>query len=65
METKRGLLSMQVGDIVRYGNWFKCYPGEVGIIIEGEKPYFFVFWHDREPEWEDLCELEVVSSASR
>ena len=55
---------MQVGDIVQYGNWYTSKPGDFGIIVEGENPYFLVFWNAREPEWEDECELQVISNAS-
>ena len=65
LETKQGLLSMQVGDIVKYGKWYSSKPGDFGIIVEGDAPFFLVFWDGREPEWEDICELEVVSSANR
>ena len=56
---------MKIGDIVQYGKWYSSLPGDVGLIVEGETPYFLVFWNGREPEWEDVCELQVVSSASR
>ena len=56
---------MQVGDIVKYGKWYSSKPGDFGIIVEGDAPFFLVFWDGREPEWEDICELEVVCSANR
>ncbi len=56
---------MKIGDVVKYGKWYNAKPGDYGIIVEGDVPYFLVFWNNREPEWEDVCELEVVASEDR
>lgn len=47
---------MKVGDLVCYGHW---YQGAVryGLIVDADKPYFFVIWNKGEPEWEDKIEL--------
>ena len=57
---------MKVGDIVKYGKWYTGRP-VIGLIIDkdsndGEDLFFLVVWNGRH-EWEDSCELEIVSES--
>ena len=51
---------MKVGDLVRYGRWYKG-KKRPGIIVEKDSHGFFlVLWRQYYREWEDEEELELA-----
>ena len=51
---------MKVGDLVKYGSWYKGQRPPGLIISKDTHGFFLVLWREANSEWEDKEELELA-----